>query len=1195
MKMRISTLVVTMLAIGIFGFSSNVCLAQPLYLIDISQARVSSSAYDIGSVTNCFDDNVNTLMRSANVNPAYITLEFPASIPLNKAGVLLGQLGQHDIDQNLWWLEAANSFSELNSKTGSYVVAVDSGFRAGGDWNYVLFDSTINRKIWRINFKKVVGDNYVHVWEIEFLTYSIIDFATSKYNMAYELKANNIVINNSANSPAERVFDGDQNSGLLYENQANPYFFFTLNRDIRLKKLAVLFKGEVEWELEYAETYKDLQSKTGTYGITPRRANSTMVWDTVEFSEITNRKHFRIVIYNNTGLSNLYLNEIEFYSDRNTEKLVGLQQNLELWEGWNWKNNPKTLIFNNILKIKREDCTWSSTAPINLEDDGIIKANRWGKGQIKAKFKNAECVMNITVKAPGKPLEKETLNEFIGKPAENCIYEVPVIIVQYIPSTDGVNKDTKYSPEYLDLNWRPISEVKADYIESIQRFKFAIEEGSRFRKYKNPDAVPNIGLKVVEYITIYEPFPPGLVNGNYDNGIHKYAIDFERVFKQIGLNAKIQQNKVKYVWVLGCGTNAFMPHYDPDSVKPEYFRASFESFMETPTGLQACNGVNPEPLPGYLGTYTVINSYMGMPEFNTNNMECFTHQFEALLVTQNRLRDDNDSLFWHKFVGKKGRCGWTHTPPNTEINYGYFHYIQTDPKQVQPYLCDIEDWKPDNSGEKKMISHHTWEDIQYNWPDGATDFEGRYELQWFIYWLQSIPGYNNNIPYKHNDTNWVISNWWKFFADWDKYALSEPGLYELPKLNKIEILESPVALCSGNKFTLKYLTNSQYELSNRFSVQLSNASGNFNNPLMLGFVNSQSSGTINCTIPHNLPSSSEYKIRVVSSHPQSALDNEKIIFIHRFPNPSISINTTACKNNIQTIHRNAEEDMVYKWRVEGGEIIGCDTCVEVDILWNSASKGKVILNATNTAMCVYEDTAFVDINPLPVVQITGEKTVCQNENYEFSTAWDSKNEYKWSVANGDLLTEDDSYRITVKFPEIGESKIYLSLKSNNTQCKDSTEITVNVVEKPSQPTVTLQDGKLVSSSPVGNQWYLNGELLQDSVNQWIYPSADGAYTVKYKSGICFSDLSSAYNYQGTSVDDNNNLTTITFHLISDDNLLIVNTQEVVDRIEIYSAIGNMVFAANNLIGRNQFDVSHLPQGMYFAKTGNKLVKLIKAR
>jgi hypothetical protein len=63
-------------------------------------------------------------------------------------------------------------------------------------------------------------------------------------------------------------------------------------------------------------------------------------------------------------------------------------------------------------------------------------------------------------------------------------------------------------------------------------------------------------------------------------------------------------------------------------------------------------------------------------------------------------------------------------------------------------LTDIEDWKPDGSGEKKKMNCEQWDCNS---------------LRWFMYWMQSLPGQDNGLT----DDGRSLTNWWMFVGDFD--------------------------------------------------------------------------------------------------------------------------------------------------------------------------------------------------------------------------------------------------------------------------------------------------------------------------------------------------------------------------------------------------------------------------------------------
>jgi hypothetical protein len=172
--------------------------------------------------------------------------------------------------------------------------------------------------------------------------------------------------------------------------------------------------------------------------------------------------------------------------------------------------------------------------------------------------------------------------------------------------------------------------------------------------------------------------------------------------------------------------------------------------MAGPFGDISNSDRDPRDLPVLAKTYTVYhyNYQRGVSEAVEDHM----HQIEALLnAVDGRDRTPPDQwtslLFWGSFVGSDAShkivrpgCGWAHYPPNGEKDYDW-----NNPRQV---LTDMDDWKPDGSGERKLMGSDQW--------------QGK-SLKWFIYWMQHLPGPENGLTWQGK----ALTNWWVFMGDFD--------------------------------------------------------------------------------------------------------------------------------------------------------------------------------------------------------------------------------------------------------------------------------------------------------------------------------------------------------------------------------------------------------------------------------------------
>jgi hypothetical protein len=364
----------------------------------------------------------------------------------------------------------------------------------------------------------------------------------------------------------------------------------------------------------------------------------------------------------------------------------------------------------------------------------------------------------------------EHIDPFLATPAAGHLWEVPVVILRYLPTADGINLDVTKAPDYYELGEISLADLKARIDEFDLRVKFALEEGSRFRGYKNPAAAPSLGYRVVAYITVYEHMPAGAVLKRM-NGYDVYLPDYHQMFDRLDMDDYVNTQGVKEIWFWHTGLDPSFPSFDPDIHDPADFRGGWESNMSSPTTGDISNSDRSNTdLPVYNSTFVLYGQNYRRTQAEA--LHNHGHQLEAILSHANARQDGNSDLFWKQFVGQDaggafitGRAGWTHMPPNTTVHYDY-----ENPTLV---WSDIEDWIPDNSGTKTQVNVNTWGDIDYAWP-GPADFDQRVESQWYTYWWQNMPGRDNAIVW----AAYQATNWWAFTGDWDGSMAAGLGLYE---------------------------------------------------------------------------------------------------------------------------------------------------------------------------------------------------------------------------------------------------------------------------------------------------------------------------------------------------------------------------------------------------------------------------------
>ncbi len=442
-----------------------------------------------------------------------------------------------------------------------------------------------------------------------------------------------------------------------------------------------------------------------------------------------------------------------------------------LWKTW---RIPVTLSGTTVVgtvDVPISEATLTSSDPnvLMVTADGKIVGVNSGTAMLTATYKSFHTTVSINVHAPLLEPRIQTISNYLATPAEGALYEIPVVIMRYLPTADGRNLDVAWAPDFWSLNPIPLVQLEQtlDLYDPIM--KFMLEEGSRFRGYGSQTSPPSLGYRVVAIITVYEPTPPGKPKGDLRAPL--YDAEWFQIFERFGIRDYIEKMGVKEIWLSWGGVQPNIPSYDPAIHPPENFREGWESNMSSATtgDISNSNRDNTD-LPIYDHTYIVYGR-------NIRRLDPVTihgdgHQLESMFDAVNRRQTGDTQLFWQKFVGfsatgpwQRGRAGDTHHPPNAATDYDYQNF--------EPFDSDIMDWKPDG-GQTTPFSAATYGNVPYKFPNNYLQSFSSVEPNWYIFWRQSIPGSGNTIPYGTNR----MTNWWHFVGDWDAANRAGLGLYE---------------------------------------------------------------------------------------------------------------------------------------------------------------------------------------------------------------------------------------------------------------------------------------------------------------------------------------------------------------------------------------------------------------------------------
>lgn len=422
-----------------------------------------------------------------------------------------------------------------------------------------------------------------------------------------------------------------------------------------------------------------------------------------------------------------------------------------------WRRWPTVTATTNVgtLSIPASALSWQSTnqGVATFDSAGFIRGLAPGNATLTATAPGgASDTVAVSVAAPVRPMGPGSGDPYLGQLPPAFNFEMPVLCIRYLPTQDGTNIDGPVADFF-----GTVSQLETNIKRFEVETKFMLQEGSRFRGYAGATANPALGYRIVDVINIYEPMPPDM-KPEHEQGSGVYFPDYNAIMERVGAQHYIEDLGVKEVWLWG---------YHHGNIAP------VESNMSSPKTGDISNSYRwNDDLPVFDRTYVLYN--YNFTRSSNEAVHNHGHQLEAILGHVAWTQDGNDRLFWRDFVGQNesnqfitGRCGWTHMPPNTTGDYDYWN--------TNLVASDIEDWRPDHSGATKLVNASTWGSIPYAWPYGLIP-EDIIQHQWYLYWMQNMPGAGNSIPKGAG----YMTDWWAFTGDWDRAfcrVSSDFGLY----------------------------------------------------------------------------------------------------------------------------------------------------------------------------------------------------------------------------------------------------------------------------------------------------------------------------------------------------------------------------------------------------------------------------------
>ncbi len=393
---------------------------------------------------------------------------------------------------------------------------------------------------------------------------------------------------------------------------------------------------------------------------------------------------------------------------------------------------------------------------------------------------------------------------------------------------------------------------------------------------------------------------------------------------------------------------------------------------------------------------------------------------------------------------------------------------------------------------------------------------------------------------------------------------------------------TPAVICRGGSITVNFTITGTFNSGNIFTAQLSDASGNFTNPVSIGTVTSTTAAAISASIPSGTAGGTAYKIRVVASNPAATGTASTA-------NLNVTVPATAPTLTFdgRTLTATGTGNIV--WFRNGNQITGATGATYIptqDGSYTAAIENTGCSPSISSAVMV---TAGINLSTVPTAVCQGEVFATNpslfgtfNANNVFTVELsDNSGSFNSPQIIGSVNgTTAGSLNATIPHGITLGSGYRIRLKATSPLAMSAESAAITANATPATPSIQQNGFQLTSSAATGNQWFRNGQLLAGETGVTLNVTQNGLYKVMATLLNCSSDTSLGVEITTVSV-FTPLLEAVSLYPNPVKEQFYLSTSETL-QLELRDLQGRILSSWSLEAGLHQLQLDGLSAGVYFA-------------